>query len=145
MGGGSKFSGQWAGQWCVGLITLLSSLETGKRVDRSSLGSCLEEVGRGRKDGVSLFHQLSLVLSWSGRWEGLSGGATFLLMALAVLAVPQAKGAWMSAHETLQQPREAIPLAPTRQMSKPGMVLGLEAGTLCHPPCLCSGLIPPPT
>lgn len=65
-------------------------------------------------------------------------------MALAVLAVPQAKGAWMSAHETLQQPREAIPLAPTRQMSKPGMVLGLEAGTLCHPSCLCSGLIPPP-
>ena len=65
-------------------------------------------------------------------------------MALAILAVPQAKGAGMPAHEILQQPREAIPLAPTCQMRKPGMVLGLEAGTLCHPPCLCSGLIPPP-
>ena len=58
--GESKFSENWAGQWGVGLIPLLSSLETATRADRSSLGS-LEEVG-GRM-GVPSFHQVSLALS----------------------------------------------------------------------------------
>lgn len=61
--GESKFSENWAGQWGVGLIPLLSSLETAKRADRSSLGS-LEEVGSGRKDGGPLLPSSLLGFIW---------------------------------------------------------------------------------
>ena len=52
--------------WAVGvaLASLLSSLEMDKRADRSSLGSCLEEVGSGRKDGGPLLPSSLLGFIW---------------------------------------------------------------------------------
>ena len=52
--------------WAVGvaLASLLSSLETDKRADRSSLGSCLEEVGGGRKDGGPFLPSSFLGFIW---------------------------------------------------------------------------------
>lgn len=54
-----------------------------------------------------------LVLIWVRKVEGLSGGATFLLTALAYLVMPWATGTWLLAHEILQQTCEVGSLAAT--------------------------------
>lgn len=105
--GESKFSGHWAGQWGVGLVPLLNSLETGKRADRSSLGSCPEEVGSGRKDGGPLLPSSLLGFIWVREvrravWRSRCPPYDFGHFSCAT-----AEGAWMFACEVQQQPHEA--------------------------------------
>lgn len=63
--------------------------------------------------GVPSFHQVSLALSGSGRWGGLSGGAAVLLMTLAISVVPQLKVPGCLLVKFNSSPMRQEPLAPT--------------------------------
>lgn len=143
--GESTFSGRWAGQW-VWRLHLCSAPWKRTRGQIDPLwGPAWRKWEAGGRMGVPSFHQVSLALSGSGRWGGLSGGAAVFHMTLAILVVPQAEGDWMFACEVQQQPHEARTISShlTDEETRDGAGTGSRHAS-SHPPCLCFDLPSPP-